>query len=682
TYDASTDACDGVDATFTTINGAYTAAVDTDTIFVCPGTYVEIQVDITKAITLQGSGAATTIIDGGGGTGLTNPGTLRVRTTTGDVTVDGFTIQNPTAKGAAVTGLRFGISAKSSAPVTYTFTNNIIKGMNNPAWGSDYGVYTDGPAAVETFVFQHNTVMETGSNPILIERHTGPTDVSYNTIYRGVYAGGLSAYFNFSHTGTAITSLQRVSYNTFHMSPDPGPYTSANGGSAISFVGAFTGGVAVGTFSNVEIAGNQIDELQAYRRGISVVNNAAAPGTTGEISNAVIQCNTISGPGTPQAGSYGIRLNGLITNPSIHNNAIDAVETAFAGLVQNTHVANGITLNENSFTNIGLYAIDWQSDVSFDAENNWYDDPSGPTEAGNPSGTGAAIGATGGPVGSPVLDYDPWLILGGDSDPGPCFVPEPPCTMDSECDDGVACNGAETCNTNTGTCTAGTAVDCSSLDDQCAVGLCTEPSGICIADPRPDGTVCDSGVACSIQDTCQGGACVANAPDSDGDGVCDANERAGLSLRKVRVTEPSRPLSDAWQVLGELDTTSSPGDFITAVTASGIEVILFHDGGPPLTQVNAFSFTAAQCQERSGSVRCKDSASRSKLIFRKRSAPDFFRVKIKIMGQDLTLPALAETPLSVSLRTTEAATLIDRGDDIGPVGCKLHGSTLQCRDVP
>lgn len=424
TYDAGTDGCDGADAAYTTINDANTAAVDNDTIFVCPGTYVEIQINVTKALTFQGSGAATTIIDGGGGTGLTNAGTLRVRTTTGDVTVDGFTIQNPSAQGGAVTGLRFGISAKSSQPVTFTFTNNVIKGMNNPAWGSDYGVYTDGPAgALETFIFQYNTVTETGSNPILIERHTGPTDVSYNTIDRGVYSGGLSAYFNFSHSGTAITSLQRVSNNVINMAADGGPYTSSNGGGAISFVGAFTGGASAGSFSNVEITGNEIVGVEAYRRGISLFNNAAAPGTIGDISDAVIQCNTISGPGTPQAGSYGIRLNGLISNPTIQNNAIDSVDTAFAGLVTNGAVANGITMNENSFTNVGLYAIDWQSNVSFDAENNWYGDPTGPTEAGNPGGTGGAIGASGGPVGSPVLDYDPWLASGNDSDPGPCFIP-------------------------------------------------------------------------------------------------------------------------------------------------------------------------------------------------------------------------------------------------------------------
>src|SRR5690606_15336117 len=78
---------------------------------------------------------------------------------------------------------------------------------------------------------------------------------------------------------------------------------------------------------------------------------------------------------------------------------------------------------EHSFSNV-VNAIDWQSDVPFDAERNWFGDASGPAEAsGNPAGTGAAIVATDGPVGSPAVDYVPWLGSGNDADAGTCFVP-------------------------------------------------------------------------------------------------------------------------------------------------------------------------------------------------------------------------------------------------------------------
>src|SRR6185295_19961344 len=49
------------------------------------------------------------------------------------------------------------------------------------------------------------------------------------------------------------------------------------------------------------------------------------------------------------------------------------------------------------------------------------------------------------------------------------------CTLDAECDDGLACTGIETCVL--GSCVAGTPVDCSSLADQCMD--CTEPAGTC-----------------------------------------------------------------------------------------------------------------------------------------------------------------------------------------------------------
>jgi len=386
TYDAGTNGCDGADAAYATINAANTAAVDGDTIFVCPGTYVEVQINVTKALIFQGSGASSTIIDGGGGTGLTNAGTVRIRTNTGNVTVDGFTIQNPAAQGASATGLRFGISAKSSAAVTYMITNNVIKGTNNPTYGSDYGVYTDRPTALETFIFQYNTIMQTGSNPILIERHVGPTDVSYNTFDRGIRSLGISAYFNMSHSGTVVTSLQRVSNNVINMANDPGPYTSSNASSGIVFNSAFTG-TTVGRFTNVEISGNVITGLESFRRGIVIANGAnVGLGANGEITGLVISCNTLSGPAVPGAGSIGIRMLGQHAAPDIRNNRVADVETGFLARDNNGHIATGITLNENHFSNIGLYAIDWWSNVPFDAEYNWFDDASGPTDPGNPSG--------------------------------------------------------------------------------------------------------------------------------------------------------------------------------------------------------------------------------------------------------------------------------------------------------
>ena len=86
------------------------------------------------------------------------------------------------------------------------------------------------------------------------------------------------------------------------------------------------------------------------------------------------------------------------------------------------------------------------------------------------------------------------------------------CTGDPDCDDGNPCNGVETCNLGNFTCQSGTPTDCSSLDDQCNIGVCNSSTGACEAQPRPNGTGCDDGNLCTQTDQCQSGACVGSNP--------------------------------------------------------------------------------------------------------------------------------------------------------------------------
>jgi hypothetical protein len=55
------------------------------------------------------------------------------------------------------------------------------------------------------------------------------------------------------------------------------------------------------------------------------------------------------------------------------------------------------------------------------------------------------------------LDNDGDDLYDGDD---PDCGPPPECVVDADCDDGQFCNGAETCDTDTGTCLPGTPVDC------------------------------------------------------------------------------------------------------------------------------------------------------------------------------------------------------------------------------
>lgn len=103
---------------------------------------------------------------------------------------------------------------------------------------------------------------------------------------------------------------------------------------------------------------------------------------------------------------------------------------------------------------------------------------------------------------------------------------------------GDLCTVSKTCDA--GVCGGGTPKDCSSLDDDCVVGMCNATSGACFAEPIPEGGVCalsealaecntgicndlgacepvpTPGVACASKtDACNSGTCNAG-------GTCDA----------------------------------------------------------------------------------------------------------------------------------------------------------------
>lgn len=92
----------------------------------------------------------------------------------------------------------------------------------------------------------------------------------------------------------------------------------------------------------------------------------------------------------------------------------------------------------------------------------------------------------------------------------------------SSCDDGVFCNGAETCST--GACLTGTP-PCQGVDDDvdCAES-CNESSQDCTAND-PTGSVCDDANACTTVDVCDGsGSCTGDVPLSCDDGNSCTND--------------------------------------------------------------------------------------------------------------------------------------------------------------
>jgi hypothetical protein len=79
---------------------------------------------------------------------------------------------------------------------------------------------------------------------------------------------------------------------------------------------------------------------------------------------------------------------------------------------------------------------------------------------------------------------------------------------DALCDDGLACNGKETCNATTG-CVAGTPVDCTG-SVPCMQGVCIEPNGTCLFTPNDQ--MCSDGKFCDGVEKCTPTGCVAGTP--------------------------------------------------------------------------------------------------------------------------------------------------------------------------
>ncbi|MFQ5592432.1 MAG: S8 family serine peptidase, partial [Phycisphaerae bacterium] len=91
------------------------------------------------------------------------------------------------------------------------------------------------------------------------------------------------------------------------------------------------------------------------------------------------------------------------------------------------------------------------------------------------------------------------------------------CTSDAQCDDGLFCNGAETCDIPSGNCQSGTAPNCND-GVGCTDDSCNEGTNSC--DNVANDANCDDGQACNGAETCDAvNDCQAGTPVNCNDGV-------------------------------------------------------------------------------------------------------------------------------------------------------------------
>src|SRR4029079_3569420 len=71
-----------------------------------------------------------------------------------------------------------------------------------------------------------------------------------------------------------------------------------------------------------------------------------------------------------------------------------------------------------------------------------------------------------------------------------------PANQGSACDDGLFCTVNNVCTA--GTCSAGTPRNCSAQTGQCTTGVCNETADACQAQPANEGGGCDDSLFCTI----------------------------------------------------------------------------------------------------------------------------------------------------------------------------------------
>jgi hypothetical protein len=521
-----------------TIAQAVAASSNADTISIGAGSFpVAATLDLTKTLTITGANIASTTLAPGAGI------------VAFDIRADGIVIQDLTIQGGSI-GARFPIASDDTEFARVAFDANTSRGIEigtGPATpvtnvrvldctisGSSVGLRMSSESTVDGLsvsgtIFSGNAYgiyqANEGNSSTLTDFTVSNGTFIDNTNY-GIYAeemqDALIEDSSFTGGGTAIGILKFNSSNGQPISNITirGNQFSAFTGNALDFemlamglgspltledntitkdVGIMTVGAAVfvrlhPTLANgaVNFVGNTISLTGTFGSGTAAHGVQLRGNGPVTFTSNVFDGNGVGGSGTtpPTSGIFIQSRSGSTIMPAttvisgtcnriqgFHNGV--SVFDSFAGAYGGLPSGATVSFEDNAIVGNDAAGAANGASPTLGFEDNWWGCADGPGNAG----CDAIVGA---------VDADPAAAA-----PPTCVS----CLLDADCDDGLFCTGAETCDGNN---------QCVSAGDPCTGGpacndVCNEVADDCVA---PDGTSCDDGQMCTIADTCSAGACV------------------------------------------------------------------------------------------------------------------------------------------------------------------------------
>jgi Right handed beta helix region len=372
---------------FQTIGAAITAAHSGDTIQVAQATYNE-DVVINKSLSLVGIPNSTTkakpIITGkGGASGMEN--VVAISPNLSGVLIQNFLITSPNATNATQIGIAIGAGDNN-----VTIGSNIIRIIRNasvPITGSSQTIGVQIGAKTHNIQITHNTITgitydATGVNVshqlaegIALSSGTATDGPSHILIQHDLISKIGDIGINITNSSNAVV----VDHITVAL------ISGLNVGAGIEIGGT------VGTPTNITISDNTIKQVSGKgATGVSVTGTATGVQLFGNLLTMVT-----TGVGLGVAGSASVSA----TDNNFTGNAF--------GVVIHTGFTGTLTLRFNNISGNTTDGVDNLATTSVDAEANWWGSATGPTNAGNPGGTGDKVAGT--------VDFSNWLTLSAGS---------------------------------------------------------------------------------------------------------------------------------------------------------------------------------------------------------------------------------------------------------------------------